>query len=194
MSETTSRQASWPGAIFAFGRVAVVIALIAAAFVWTVGGRHRKAPAIPAGYLQVDIETSPIALDPRFTTDAISSRTAELVFDALVRVDAHGQFHGDLAESFERPTPTTLVFHLRHGLRFSDGRPLTARDVKYTYDSILDPASISPKRIALRQLAAIAAPDDATVVMTTRGPYAPALEMATIGVVAQGTPLAAPSR
>ncbi|MGZ3620167.1 MAG: ABC transporter substrate-binding protein [Candidatus Binataceae bacterium] len=189
MSETTSRQASWPGAIFAFGRVAVVIALIAAAFVWTVGGRHRKAPAIPAGYLQVDLETSPIALDPRFTTDAISSRTAELVFDALVRVDAHGQFHGDLAESFERPTPTTLVFHLRHGLRFSDGRPLTARDVKYTYDSILDPASISPKRIALRQLAAIAAPDDATVVMTTRGPYAPALEMATIGVVAQGTPL-----
>ena len=81
------------------------------------------------------------------------------------------------------------MFHLRHGLRFSDGRPLTARDVKYTYDSILDPASISPKRIALRQLAAIAAPDDATVVMTTRGPYAPALEMATIGVVAQGTPL-----
>jgi len=189
MSETTSRQASWPGAIFAFGRVAVVIALIAAAFVWTVGGRHRKAPAIPAGYLQVDLETSPIALDPRFTTDAISSRTAELIFDALVRVDAHGQFHGDLAESFERPTPTTLVFHLRHGVRFSDGRPLTSRDVKYTYDSILDPASISPKRIALRQLAAIAAPDDATVVMTTRGPYAPAPEMATIGVVAQGTPL-----
>ena len=40
MSETTSRQAFWPGAIFALGRVAVVIALVAAAFVWTVGGRH----------------------------------------------------------------------------------------------------------------------------------------------------------
>ena len=189
MSETTSRQASWPGAIFALGRVAVVIALVAAAFVWTVGGRHRAAPAAPSGYLQVDLETSPIALDPRFATDAISSRTGELVFDALVRVDAHGQFFGDLAESFERPSPTTLVFHLRRGLRFSDGRPLTARDVKYTYDSILDPASVSPKRIGLRQLAAIAAPDDATVVMTTSGPYAPALEMATMGVVPAGTPL-----
>jgi ABC-type transport system substrate-binding protein len=134
MSETMSRQASWPGAIFALGRVAVVIALVAAAFVWTVVPRHRAAPAVTSGYLQVDLETSPIALDPRFATDAISSRVDELVFDALVRGDAHGQFFGDLAESFERPTPTTLVFHLRRGLRFSDGRPLTARDVKYTYD------------------------------------------------------------
>ena len=191
MSETTSRQASWAGAIFALGRVAVVIALVAAAFVWTVGGHHRTTPAVPSGYLQVDLETSPIALDPRFATDAISSRVDELVFDSLVRGDAHGQFFGDLAESFERPTPITLVFHLRRGLRFSDGRPLTARDIKYTYDSILDPASASPKRIGLRQLAAIAAPDDATVVMTTRGPYAPALEMATMGVVPAGTPLPA---
>ncbi len=189
MSETTSRQASWPGAIFALGRVAVVIALIAAAFAWTVRGRHRAALSTPSGYLQVDLETSPIALDPRFATDAISARVDELVFDALVRGDAHGQFFGDLAESFERPTPTTLVFHLRRGLRFSDGRQLTARDVKYTYDSILDPASVSPKRSGLRRLAAIAAPDDATVVMTTRGPYAPALEMATMGVVPERTPL-----
>jgi peptide/nickel transport system substrate-binding protein len=191
MSETTSRQASWPGAIFALGRVAAAVALVVVAFVWTVSGRHRAAPAARPGYLQVDLESSPIALDPRFASDAISSRVDELVFDGLVRGDAHGQFFGDLAESFERPTPTTLVFHLRRGLRFSDGRPLTARDVKYTYDSILDPASISPKRIGLGQLAAVAAPDDATVVMTTRGPYAPALEMATIGVVPVGTPLPA---
>jgi peptide/nickel transport system substrate-binding protein len=168
MSETTSRQAQWPGAIFALGRVIVAIGLIAAAFAWTVGGRHRATPAAPPGYLQVDLETSPIALDPRFATDAVSSRTDELIFDALVRIDAHGQFFGDLAESFERPTPTTLIFHLRRGLRFSDGRLLTARDVKYTYDSILDPTSISPKRSGLRQLATIAAPDDATVVIRLR--------------------------
>jgi peptide/nickel transport system substrate-binding protein len=189
MSETTSSQASWPGALFAMARVAVVIALVAVAFDRVVVGRHRAAPAAPAGYLQIDLETSPIALDPRFATDAISSRTSELVFDALVKADAHGRFFGDLAKSFERPTSTTLVFHLRRGLRFSDGRPLGARDVKYTYDSILDPASVSPKRIGLRELAAIAAPDDATIVMTTRGPYASALEMATIGVVPQDTPL-----
>lgn len=189
MSETTSRQAAWPGAIFALGRVAVVIAVAAALFVWMVGRRRHGAPAAVSGYLEVDLETSPIALDPRFATDAISARVGELVFDALVRVDAHGQFLGDLAERFERPTPTTVVFHLRRGLRFSDGRPLTARDVAYTYDSILDPATISPKRMGLRQLAAIAAPDDATVVMTTKGPYAPALEMATMGVVPYGTPV-----
>ncbi len=188
MSDRTGTEASWPGAIFALGRAAVVIALVAAVFAWTVLRRRRAAPAPPSGYLQADIETSPLALDPRFATDAISSRIDELVFDALVRVDAHGQFVGDLAESFARSSPTTLTFHLRRGLRFSNGRPLTARDVIFTYDSILDSATLSPKRIALRALAAIAAPDEMTVVMTTRGPYAPALDMATIGIVPAGTP------
>jgi len=188
MSNSTSTEASWPSAISALARAAVVLALVAAVFAWTVLRRRNSAPAAPSGYLQADIETSPLALDPRFATDAISSRVDELVFDALVRADAHGQFVGDLAESFERSSPTTLTFHLRPGLHFSDGRPLTARDVVYTYDSILDPATRSPKRIGLRALAAIAAPNDTTIVMTTRGPYAPALDMATIGIVAAGAP------
>jgi peptide/nickel transport system substrate-binding protein len=190
MSETTSRQAARPGANFAPGRlpVAAVVA-VAIAVVLAAAGCHR-APArhAPASYLQVDIETSPIALDPRFDTDAISARIDELVYASLVRVDAHGNFVGELAESFERPTPTTVVFHLRRGLRFSNGRPLVARDVIYTYDSILDPATRSPKRAGLEALASIAAPDDATVVMTTARPYAPALEMGMIGVVPYGTP------
>jgi peptide/nickel transport system substrate-binding protein len=142
----------------------------------------------PPGYLRVDIETSPLSFDPRFATDAISSRIDELIFDSLVKLDARGAFIGDLAESIERPTPTQLVFHLRRGARFSDGRQLTARDVKYTYDSVLDAVTISPKRAGLEPLAAIDAPDDYTVRMTTRGPYAPALEMAMLGIVPEGTP------
>ncbi|HVA40248.1 MAG TPA: ABC transporter substrate-binding protein, partial [Candidatus Binataceae bacterium] len=189
MSETTSRQAVWPGAIFALGRLSVVIAAVVAALAGLIAGCHRvPATRVPSGYLQVDLETSPLVLDPRFDTDAISAHADELIFDSLVRIDAHGNFVGELAESFERPTPTTLVLHLRRGLRFSDGRPLTARDVKYTYDSILDPATASPKRAGLEALASVSAPDGATVVMTTRRPYAPALEMAMIGVVPFGTP------
>lgn len=189
MSETTSRQAAWPGAILAPGGLHAAAVLAAAMIALAVAGCHR-APVrtAPAGYLQVDIETSPIALDPRFDTDAISARIDELVYASLLRVDTHGDFIGELAESFERPTPTTIVFHLRRGLRFGDGRPLTARDVKYTYDSILDPVTRSPKRAGLEALASIAAPDDATVVMTTARPYAPALEMGMVGVVPYGTP------
>jgi peptide/nickel transport system substrate-binding protein len=144
--------------------------------------------------IQVDIETSPTSTDPRFGTDATSSRINELIFDSLVKTDRNGQFVGHLAESIERPSPTEIIFHLKRGVRFSDGRELTARDVLFTYDSILAPDSMSPKRAGLEQLKSIDAPDDYTIVMTTARPYAPALELATEGIVPAGTPLPAKQR
>ena len=50
---------------------------------------------------------------------------------------------------------------------------------------------MSPKRASLEQLKSIDAPDDYTIVMTTAHPYAPALELATEGIVPAGTPLPA---
>ncbi len=141
--------------------------------------------------IQVDIENSPTSTDPRFGTDATSSRINELVFDSLVKTDRNGEFVGHLAESIERPSPTKIIFHLKHGVRFSDGRELTARDVLFTYHSILAPESMSPKRAGLEELKSIVAPDDYTVVMTTARPYAPALELAKEGIVPAGTPLPA---
>ncbi|HXW84108.1 MAG TPA: ABC transporter substrate-binding protein, partial [Candidatus Binataceae bacterium] len=145
-------------------------------------------PAKPAGFIQVDIDTSPTSTDPRYATDAISSRIDELVFDSLVKVDRNLNFVGDLAESIERPSATTVTFHLRRGIRFSDGAELTSRDVKFTYDSILAPDSQSAKRGGLRELAAVDAPDPFTVTMTTRDPYAPALELAMEAIVPADTP------
>lgn len=153
-------------------------------------GCVRPALPAPSGYLQIDINTSPVNLDPRVATDAISARVGELVYNALARIDRDGRLVGDLAESIERPAPTVIIFHLRHGVRFSDGRPLDARDVKYTYDSVLAPANHSIKRAGLAELAALDLIDDYTLRMTTRRPYAPALEMALFGVVPRGTPLA----
>ena len=149
-------------------------------------GCARPSPP-PSRYLQVDIETSPTSTDPRLGTDVFSSRVNELVFDSLLRVDDRGQFIGDLAESVERPDDLRIIFHLKHGMLFSDGRELTSRDVRFTYESILDPAFRSPKRGGLKQLKSIEAPDEYTVVMTTSGPYAPAMEMGTYGIVPEGT-------
>jgi peptide/nickel transport system substrate-binding protein len=144
--------------------------------------------ANPPGTIQVDLEDAPTATDPRFSTSAASSRVNELIFSSLVRPAESGEFVGQLAESFERRGATQIVFHLRRGVRFSNGNALTARDVKYTFDSILDQASKSPKRGALQHLKSIDAPDDYTIVMTTIGPYAPAVEMGTQGIVPAGTP------
>jgi peptide/nickel transport system substrate-binding protein len=165
-----------------------LIAQIAAALVALASCNGRRAER-PTGTIQVDIETSPTSTDPRFGTDATSSRINELIFDSLMKTDRNGEFVGHLADRIERPSSTRIVFHLKHGVRFSDGGELTARDILFTYNSILAPDSMSPKRAGLEQLRSIDAPDDYTVVMTTTRPYAPAFELATEGIVPTGTPL-----
>ena len=169
-------------------RAAAAAAIIAAA---VITGCDHGAHSRPPGFIQVDLETSPPSTDPRFATDAASSRISELIFDSLVRIDRDGQFVGHLADSVERPTPTTIVYHLRRGVKFSDGREVTARDVKFTYDSLLAPETRSAKRAGLARLKSVAMNDDYTIVMTTDRPYAPALELGMQGIVPAGTPLPA---
>ena len=110
------------------------------------------------------IESSPANLDPRIGTDAQSQRIDALLFDGLVDHDAKFQFTPALATSWEQPNPVTLVFHLRGGVRFHDGRSLTARDVVWTINSILTGAVISPKAAAYVSVESIEARDALTVV------------------------------
>ncbi len=84
------------------------------------------------------IESSPLNLDPRIGTDAQSERIGELIFEGLVRRDEQFELKPRLAESWEIPDPLTYIFHLRHDVRFHDGRAMTSADVKWTLDSLLE--------------------------------------------------------
>ncbi len=91
------------------------------------------------------IESSPNNLDLRQGTDAQSERIGGLIFDALVRKDEHYNLQPWLATSWEQPDALTWVFHLRDGVRFQDGRPLTADDVAYTINSLIDGTLVTAK-------------------------------------------------
>lgn len=110
------------------------------------------------------IESSPANLDPRVGTDAQSQRIDALMFDGLVDHNESFQFTPALATSWEQPDPLTLVFHLRHGVRFHDGRTFSARDVAWTIDSIRKGKVISPKSAAYAAVDSIEARDPETVV------------------------------
>jgi ABC-type transport system substrate-binding protein len=126
----------------------------------------------PADTLVMIIESSPTNLDPRVGIDAYSERIDELLFDALVHRDEHFNLQPWLATSWEVPDPLTYVFHLRRDARFHDGRPLTARDVKWTFDSIMDRSVRTVKTGTYRFVDHIDAPDDATVVFHLKEPWA----------------------
>ncbi|MGA9673242.1 MAG: ABC transporter substrate-binding protein [Terracidiphilus sp.] len=110
------------------------------------------------------IESSPANLDPRIGTDAQSQRIDALLFDGLVQRDARFQFTPALAERWEQQNPRTLTFHLRSDVRFHDGRPLTARDVLWTINSMRTGVVISPRAAAYASIESMEAPDERTVI------------------------------
>jgi peptide/nickel transport system substrate-binding protein len=110
------------------------------------------------------IESSPTNLDPRVGQDAYSERIDSLIFDDLLSRGDNLDVAPGLAERWETPDALTYVFHLHHGVKFHDGRQLTSRDVKWTFDSLLQGKIRSTKTVAYRFVDHIDAPDDFTIV------------------------------
>lgn len=121
------------------------------------------------------IESSPTNLDPRVGIDAQSERIDNLIFDDLLSRGENLNVAPGLAERWEIPDPLTYVFHLHRGVRFHDGRVLTARDVKWTFDSLLEGKIRSTKAANYRFVDRIDAPDDLTVIFHLKEPDSPLL-------------------
>ncbi len=144
--------------------LSVLCALISV--LWLSGCAGKPAP----NTVTMLIESSPANLDPRIGTDAQAEHIDALLFDALLHRDEHFGLQPLLATKWESPNPLTWVFHLRTGVHFHDGRPLTSRDVKWTIDSILNGTVISVKAGSYTSLASIDTPNPATVIFHLKKP------------------------
>lgn len=106
-----------------------------------------------------------------------------LVYSGLVRVGPKGNFIPDLAKSYEvSEDKLTYTFHLKDNLRFHDGAPLTADDVRFTIEKAMDPAVKSAKRANWNGVS-IEQPGPKTIQLTLKKPYPAFLENATLGVL-----------
>lgn len=129
-----------------------------------------SSPPPPATHLRMGLETAPAMLDPRFATDAASARVNRLLFERLVDFDAQQRPRPALA-TWELLSPTRYRFHLVDTLKdnpnarqFSNGRRLTAYDVKATYDFILEPRNASPHRGSLQGIQNIIVENDDSLI------------------------------
>ena len=116
------------------------------------------------------IDSSPANLDPRIGTDAQSEHIDEILFDGLVEHDSSFHFTPALASSWDQPDPKNLIFHLRNDVRFHDGRPLTARDVKWTIDSMRNGTVISAKTATYASIDTMDVPDPHTLIFHLKQP------------------------
>ena len=110
-------------------------------------------------------------------------RIGGLIYNSLLRSDENSRLQLELAENWQRVDPQTYIFDLRRNITFHNGQPLTAADVKFTYESILQAKNLSPKRALLKPLQAIDQLGPYRLRFRLAAPHAPFLEHFTIGIV-----------
>lgn len=90
------------------------------------------------------LEAEPSRLDPAMTTSAPESIVELQLFEGLTRLDERNVLQPALASSWDiSPDGRTYTFHLRDGICWSDGTPITAYDVEYSWKRVIDPAVAS---------------------------------------------------
>ncbi|MBU6321659.1 MAG: peptide ABC transporter substrate-binding protein [Patescibacteria group bacterium] len=140
---------------------------------------------VPAygGTLTEGIVGSPRFVNPLLAITDADRDLAALTYSGLMGEDANGDLVPVLASSYDVSADgKTYTFHLRPSAKFSDGTPVTANDVVFTVTKAED-ASLKSPQYADWSGIAVSAPDSATVVFTLGKPYAPFLELTTLGIL-----------
>jgi len=115
-------------------------------------------------------------LIPLLSSDSTSHGIASLVYNGLVKYDKEVNIVGDLAESWKISRGGLVItFHLRKGVKWHDGQPFTARDVKFTYELTIDPKTPTAYAGDFLKVKKAEVLDDYTFRVTYDKPFAPAL-------------------
>ena len=88
--------------------------------------------------LVVGVGTDITQVDPHLSNKMFDVAVYGNIFDTLVIMDEDNQVQANLAESWERPNDTEVIFHLRKDVKFSNGDPMTADDVAFSIQRVLD--------------------------------------------------------
>jgi peptide/nickel transport system substrate-binding protein/oligopeptide transport system substrate-binding protein len=97
------------------------------------------------GYLYLRLNSNPTTLDPALITDFMGGGIAAKLFNGLIRFNENLDIVPDIARSWTlSPDQLTYTFRLRHDIRFSNGRKITAEDVRYSFERVLTPGTKAP--------------------------------------------------
>ncbi|MEV6119377.1 ABC transporter substrate-binding protein [Streptomyces sp. NPDC052077] len=150
--------------------VAAVVALGAAATACSAPGGESGAEGA-ADSVVLGVATEPDSLSPLlgYGKDGNSK-----IFDGLLELGADLTLRPALAADLPQVSPDgrTYTYTLRDGVTFSDGKPFTAADVVFTYETILDEKTNNPNRSELAAVDSVRADGEGKVVFRLKYPYA----------------------
>jgi peptide/nickel transport system substrate-binding protein len=152
---------------------------------------HPSAPTLPAESTPVPGDAIVVGsigdasrLLPILATDSASGDIVGLLFNGLLKYNERLEIVGDLAESWlVSDDGLTITFTLRPNARWHDGVPVTAEDVRFTYEKLVDPSVRTPYSSSYELVQSVEALDPRTVRVTYKEPFAPALESWMMGII-----------
>jgi peptide/nickel transport system substrate-binding protein len=144
--------------------------------------------AIKKGGTLIEGSTADVrTLNPILTSDTSSGRITSMVFDSLILIDPDTlEAVPNLAVKWQvSPDNKVYTFTLKEGVKFHDGEPFSADDVKLTYDLLMNPDTGTPRAGTLtKHIEKIEVKDPQTVVFTLKDVIAPFLTGDTVyGIV-----------
>src|SRR6185436_11819261 len=161
---------------------------LAAATLAACGGKESKTSGESGdkSHLVTAVRSTPTNLDIRIGNDNVSGRFFDVIYSGLIKVTPELDYAPDVATKWETPDDKTIIFHLNPAAKFQDGRPVTAEDVKWTYDSLMDPNFTSSKKSGYASVDHIEAPDPHTIIFKLKEPNGGLFDNLTLGVIPKG--------
>src|SRR5579885_547704 len=135
---------------------------------------HLAAPR-RGGVLKAGLTGQPDQLDPATSSVYTGAQIYDNIFDKLVVLDQNGGFLPSLATKWRQLDAKTWEFHLVQNAIFHNGDPMTANDVRYTFQRILDPKTAGAYTPLFDSIATVQVVDKYTVRFHLKRPFGPFL-------------------
>lgn len=166
-------------------RIAVVLCLFAVALMSLGLGTAGAAPK-KGGHLTYAMTGSPSSLNPVIISGLPSYTVTWAIFDPLVTADPETlEIKPALASSWDFSADGLVwTFRLRNDVKWHDGKPFTAKDVKFTLESVVDPKVNSRRMADFEAIDKVVVVDAHTAKIFLKQPYAPLLgSLGMLGIV-----------
>lgn len=172
---------------FVIGWLLLLVLLIGSVLVQTVllSGYFQSYRPVPGGIYTEGVLGRFTTANPLFATTDVDVTVSHLIFNGLLTYNAQARLVNDLSSGYSVDAKgTTYTVHLKPNLTWQDGKPLTAKDVAFTYQTIQNPDVQSPL-LGSWQGITIAAPNPSTVTFKLPGVLASFPYNLTTGIVPQ---------
>lgn len=126
-------------------KLALLVSALALSGVLFSCNEKKEQAASNESVLHIQVGPSPETIDPALNSAVDGANMIIHAFEGLLKFDRDNNIVAALADKWEQSEDgLTWTFHLRDGLKWSDGSPLTAEDFVYSWRRVVDPMTAAP--------------------------------------------------